>query len=267
MNRTARTALTLTTALGLALPAALSGCSLPGRQDSVGSTHLVVTRGPRITERSLAGVHAFNPHGSIRVLVDPSRERPEITARRRGASDAGIGLDARTEIGLNRMNLVVEVTDAAEEGTPIDLVIWTPSCGEVLIEGSGGTVELVGVSGQINVQRGADGQPGGDVLIRTNDHIPGPVNIFTSDGDVRILAGTATAGQFELVADDGEVSFSASVGEIRQVRPSESRWTGVVNKGVHAFTVRTLRGDVEVRLAEGDRDQLQQFNWRGHRHP
>lgn len=267
MNRAALTALSLTATIGLALPAGLSGCSLPGRQDSVGSTHLVVTRGPRITERSLAGVHVFNPNGSIRVLVDPSLDRPEITARRRGAGDTGIGIDARTEIGLNRMNLVVEVTDAAEVGAPIDLVIWTPSCGEVLIEGSGGTVELVGVSGQINVQRGADGQPGGDVLLRTNGDIPGPVNIFTNEGDVRILAGTGSAGQFELVADDGEVSFSASAGEVRQVRPTESRWTGVVNQGRHAFTVRTLRGDVEVRLAEGDRDQLQQFNWRGHRRP
>lgn len=261
------------------LACALVGCAMPSSSRQAATQEaqptgrtMVVIEGPRITPRSLAGIDVINAHGSVFVKVDPTLHRPTVEAipsrpgarspRDRRALQDQIQLSARTIIRDHRMVLLVRA-EPDDDSTRIDLHIRMPSCGGAIIKTAGGVVELVGVSGELNIEVGGDGRAGGDVRVRTEGPIPGPVRIQTSNGDITLYLSPQASGLMNLTADHGSVSFYSRGGHATGVRASSAAWSGVINKGINDFRVHTENGSILVRIADYPWERESSFQWSG----
>jgi len=262
---------------GLICGVLIGGCATPTARVSHDETPanartMVVVEGPRITARSLAGIEVANTLGSVYVTVDPSLNRPTVeaipsrpgvrSARGRRALMDTLEIQTRTIVQDHRMVLKV-MAGADNPSTRVDLHIRTPSCGGAIVATAGGVIELTGVSGELNLQVGADGRPGGDVHVRTESPITGPVRIITSHGDIALYLSPEAAGVFDLTADDGTVSVYARGGNATGIRASASAWTGTLNEGVNDFDAHTDSGDILVRIADYPWERDTPFPWTG----
>ncbi|MCB9844429.1 MAG: hypothetical protein H6811_00370 [Phycisphaeraceae bacterium] len=260
----------------------LAGCipgGLPSRKsDRIGATepsaggNRLIATGPRITPRSVAFLDAENVRGSIRLTVDRTMARATVTpqvrwpeglsnAERKAALDA-LRPTARVEVEGNRMVLRVRArTEVLPAGAHLDLSVRMPSCGGAIIRNAGGIVELVGVGGEILIVSGGELGEGGDIRIRTDSVVRGPVDISTSDGDVYLFMPGASAGTIELSTAQGDVEFQAIDGRVSASRPEPQRWTGVLNGGQSDIAIRTLRGNVVVRVHDRTWELPGEFSW------
>lgn len=255
----------------------IGGCASPTTRISHDATPantrtMVVVDGPRITARSLAGVDVTNALGSVYVTVDPSLNRPTVeaipsrpgvrSAQERRALQDTIDINARTIVQDQRMVLKLSA-GAADPATRVDLHIRTPSCGGAIVSTTGGVIELTGVSGELNLENGGDDRPGGDIHVRTESPITGPVRILTSDGDIALYLSPEAAGIFDLTTDGGTVSVYARGGNATGIKASASTWTGTLNKGINDFAAHTDRGNILVRIADYPWERDTPFPWTG----
>lgn len=261
------------TALGLAAALALAGCISHQTASSPRDRSLdegqVAVIGPRVSERSLAAIDVLNPRGSIRVIVDNELRNAEVRAsvRRNGRSERDVAslneqlkYSAVSSIVGGRVKLTVRPT-SVPIGEFIDVEIRVPSAASVYARNAGGLTELVGVSGEINVQSGSDRLLGGDVLVRTEQPVPGPVRIATSDGSVRMFLGPAASGDLDLTTSDGSVGVVSMASPVRDARPDPLRYTGVLGSGENEFFVTTRRGDIRINIGDANWEQGTNFDW------
>ena len=252
----------------------LGACTIPGgapferteriarpKPAPVGIT--VEPEGPTIARGTLAAVDVINPRGSVRVLVDPALTRPSVEvkpwttaglsrAELRAAEDA-IDLVAQTVLEDGQMVLRVRADTHIEwEHLRLDLVIRTPDSRTTTVRNQHGIVELVGVGGQIAVSSGELGDgPGGDIRIRTETPVEGPVHLSTTSGDIDIFIPGESGGVLELVSDDGRVIVNVQDGVVTGAVPEDKRFTGVLNGGVNTFYARTQHGRVSLTVEDG----------------
>ena len=225
--------------------------------------------GPRITTRSLARVEAINPRGSIRIVADNELSTAEVhaTVRKQGLSPQEharlteqLEYTAVTTIAGGRMRLAVRPTRTPVDGM-IDLEIRVPSIGSVYSRNAGGPVEVVGASGELNIQSGSDRMAGGDILIRTDQAIPGPVRVATSDGSVIMFLGPAASGDLDLTTAQGRIEVVNLVSPVRDARPEPQRYTGILGTGDNEFYIATRRGNIRLVIGEGDWENGVHFDW------
>ncbi len=254
--------------------ALLGACTIPGgapferteriarpRPAPVGIT--VEPEGPTIARGTLAAVDVMNPRGSVRVLVDPALTRPSVeikpwttaglTRKELKAAEDAIDLVAQTVLEEGRMVLRVRADTHIEwEHLRLDLVIRTPDSRTTTVRNQHGIVELVGVGGQIAVSSGELGDgPGGDIRIRTETPVEGPVHLTTTSGDIDMFIPGDSKGVLELVSDNGKVVVYVEDGVITGAVPEDSRFTGILNEGVNTFYARTQHGRVSLTVMDG----------------
>ena len=109
-------------------------------------------------------------------------------------------------------------------------------------------MDLVGVSGSIDVESGSDGVPGGPIYVRTGENVTGPISLKTSRGNVYLQAGAGTSARLDVESRSGEVEVVSRDSRVSEVRIGGSSWQGRVGAGEHTISLRTDRGDAIVRL-------------------
>lgn len=225
--------------------------------------------GPRITTRSLARVEALNPRGSIRIVTDDTLRTAEVraTVRKQGLTpqeharlSEQLDYSAVTTIAGGRMRLAVRPAKTPVDGV-IDLEIRVPSVGSVYARNAGGPIEIVGASGELNIQSGSDRLPGGDILVRTDRAIPGPVRIATSEGSVILFLGPAASGDLDLTTAQGKVEVVSLDSPVRDARPLGQRYTGILGTGDNEFFVSTRRGNIRLIVGQGPWESGVHFDW------
>ncbi len=256
------------TALGLSL--VLAGCITLSRREVEAARmrepeptkNRVIVQGPRITARSLAAVDIVNARGPVRVVVDPYLTRPTVDARPIPdvASDQEeidrlrevMVVSAESSIDTWRNVLRVRAAyQTSGEKARIELTIRIPSCGGVLIRNAEGNVDLIGVTGDINVHSGVLNQaPGGNITIATEQQMKGPIKLATTSGNIDIVMPGNSSGDYIVSSLDGRVHMQLLAGKVERAIIQTSRWTGVINGGDHLCQVETMKGNVRIRMAD-----------------
>jgi hypothetical protein len=218
-------------------------------------------------ERSALDVQNF--HGSVRIIVDPSLERIVPTAvagarqpwsegiQWRPAEAVSVVMDVERQPGGNVLKVRTGAMWPNPEEVWVDLTIRVPACSGVTIWNRGGLVELVGVSGAVQVENGPvelpDGSLGssnGDILLRTDQAMLEPVALVTSRGSVLYQVGPNSAGMFELIAEGGKEEFHSPL-----LRPDRMEHDGrtlraSVNRGTNHVLLRSDDGWVRAEIIE-----------------
>ncbi|MBX3363470.1 MAG: DUF4097 family beta strand repeat protein [Phycisphaeraceae bacterium] len=256
-------------AAALAITITLNGCIALRPEERAArqrepdeARYRVVVEGPRISANALAGVDIVNPKGPVRVIVDPSLRRAAVDARpipRNGADRRELerlreALAVSAESYVDDVRNVLRVRSAyrnPDENARIELTVYIPSCGGVMIRNADGHVELIGVSGDINVHSGVLGQtPGGSIMLVTETPVHGPLKLATTSGNIDIVMPSTSSGEYEVSTSEGRVQMQLIGGAISHSQSAATRWTGILNKGVHLCQVETMRGNVRVRLVD-----------------
>jgi len=238
--------------VALVMGLAASGCG-------VGLTRQIAVSGATSGDGPLA-VDVSNFSGPVRVRVDDRVSEPEVLARLR------LGSEADKEARRKAVDLVwvraevvdepggrifrVESTRPEEWRLPdpsVRLMLKMPSCEGARVYTNGGTVEVLGASGALEVVNGSDIDAGGDIIIRTGAALTEDVTLRTTRGDVRLQMGTGSAGRLDLATKEGDIAVRSSRGSLSRLFVSSEEWRAVLNGGSNEITIRVDEGDIEVR--------------------
>jgi hypothetical protein len=234
-------------------------------------------------DESTAGVTTaidiVNTNGSVLVFADKRWKTPEVylkakseKTRRLKVLPDWLRVDSVLEQGRPvlrvRCNAPIAGEHGGDETFTNRLVIRVPACTDIVLRNGGGTVEVRGVTGAIDVQNGFENRPGGDVIVRTDAAITSPVLVYSSEGNVHCQLGLGSKGRVEVSSDYGKAEVRARSTPFTGIRnPTDSRWTGTMDGGMNAVVVRTGKGVARLLVHEdsaeyrsrGDADV--EFNW------
>ncbi len=275
MTRLTITRIAAAAALGAAL--ALGACAPVQIPFAPVADWRVPVEGQRLEPGEPLIADIRNPQGSVKVVVRPELTRPEVVARpwyppgtgkaNPSPADFAIKTQALIEAGEDgRKTLVVQVRPNEDPDIRINLIVRTPPIETTLVRNAYGPVELVGVGDAINVHSGLAARgpaSGGDIRVRTERAIRGPVKLMTSGGDIHLYAGGDSAGALEALADNGAVRVSSRKRAVSGVYAQPHRYRGVLNEGANVFDLETARGDITVRFADGPWELAREFDWSG----
>lgn len=232
----------------------LGGCNRPVRE-------AVEIGGATLGAGSAPMVDVVNPSGSVRVEVDERLTAPTVFARIRpapgsqlepelAAAAVSVTAEASSEGDREVLRVRAEPDPDAAETPRVHLVVRVPDTAGVTVRNAGGAVELIGVSGPLDVENGYAGRPGGRIEVRAGEPVRGPVRLTTSEGPVFYQAPFGSTGRFDIRSAHGPARFTAHSGTVEDVRVEESRWTGVLNGGQNPVELRSGRGLVRAHIIE-----------------
>lgn len=263
----------------------LAGCTVPGgapyeSREKVTEPRVepaaitVIPSGPTIARDTMARVEAENPHGSVRIYVDKSLTAPTVSVKPFAPGgltqdeireiEDNLSIIAETILEENRMVLRAATSLEMEfEEVRLDMVIRTPDSSTTIVRNAHGIIEMVGVGGQIVASSGEMGPgAGGDILLRTNTPVDGPVHLSTASGDINVFIVGESAGEMELVSDDGVVVANIETGSVSNVRPEDGYYTGVLNSGANRIHMRTNRGRISLNVEDANWERSGPFEYR-----
>lgn len=233
----------------LALSLTVGGCARASRVTAVPISGI-----PQLSEYpTLLEIENFQ--GSVRVVVDNTREPGVWTRVRRAGSEAPrrrhelqelveVEATSETRDGARILRVVTNLAPEASDVTA-DLTVRIGRSAGVAVRNSGGYVELVGVSGPVHVENGIGGQPGGDIQVRTGQSMTAPAYLSTSSGSVIYQVGPGSTGKFDLRSQEGRAEFSSRLGRVDNVTSGQKWWHGTLSGGQNEVV---LRGDGDVRV-------------------
>ncbi|MCC6285958.1 MAG: hypothetical protein IT439_11785 [Phycisphaerales bacterium] len=234
----------------------------------------VIAGGTRITYRSLAAAQITNPMGGVVVEVDPTLARavveadasfpPGLPGAARDAYRKALSITAVGELTDSRVELMVNlaIAEGVQPVYPVLLVVRTPSCDQAIVRNVRGDVEMVGVSGAINIHSGVIGdEPGGNVRIRTDSPVRGPVKIATTGGEITLYLPPSSEGDFTMSTLDGRVSVIAGSARLTHAQHKPGEWTGVMNGGKNEFLIETMKGNISLRVDQENWATQAPFQW------
>ncbi len=148
--------------------------------------------------------------------------------------------------------LVVRATDLSIEGfrPPVDITVYVPQCDGLRVWNAEGNVEVVGVSGVLDIESGDELSRGGDIQIRSSQQLSESITAWSNNGDVTMLTGPNAAGTIELIAPHGKTSFWSKHGLTEHSRPEVGRWTGIWNDGTNSIKLESRTGNAKLMVVE-----------------
>lgn len=209
-------------------------------------------------------VEIHNVRGDVRVIVDPKRTEPRITAsfrydsfvtrltRERAFRAAPVA--ASYELRGDGVLLVVR-TDAVRGNLPslaTDLTVRIPACADVTIRTAEGDVEVIGANGTVDIVADTNDGRSVSIVYRTDAAITGRVVIRTNSGNILFNPGDGSSGRFVLTSGSGGAEFDVKAGKVSDVvLSSNARWEGVLNGGENSITLHSDDGTVRVKVRRG----------------
>lgn len=228
--------------------------------------HSVDIKGTPVTIGRFTAVDIENPKGNVKVVALPRNEEAYIRFRvqqehrmRWRAMRMKLDFDPNGEYFTAEhitdgelSTLVVRPTDLTIEGyrPPVDITVYVPQCDGLRVWNAGGNVDVVGVSGVIDVSSGDELRSGGDIEIRSGEELSETINAWSNGGDVTLLAGPDAAGTIELLAPRGKTSFWSKHGLTEHSRPEVGRWTGIWNDGTNSIHLESRHGNAKMMVVE-----------------
>lgn len=250
--------------LSLALIVSAAVATLTGCTPATDFT--VPLEGPGLALGTPTALDVRNNSGNVTVKVDRRLEAPEVRATLRSVNpavaprpatrDDGVLVVARGEEQAGRYILRVESDAPAENAglLQVDLEIRTPSCDGLRIRNAGGYVRVWGVAGAIEIENTDDASgtmPARFVEVRTDQPVPGPVSIRTTDDSIYYVVSGNSSGVFDIRVPPGKTySVDHRLGSMTGAVPTPTTWRAVFNGGTQPIRLIADDGAVKVRVYE-----------------
>ncbi len=180
----------------------------------------------------LFGVIIENASGNVEVITDPSIKVPEVRAkvygnderehRKAGTVPAWIAASIEKYEDINTLQVLA--ADPSEEKRSVDIRVVVPATAFVTVNNAHGTVELMNVSGALQVNNGVATGKGGRVIIRTDKPIKDGAIIRVRGGDATLAFGTGSAGPIDAKARSVNIRTPANAA--RGVVSDRENYTG-----------------------------------------
>lgn len=233
--------------LAILAVALLSGCASSVR----------TAQHERADPTALLALDIENFRGSVEVRVDPMCGEPQVYAQAFGAAfleddeaDAevqkAISLETELVEDKGRSTLVVRTTSTRKTNDhEVALVIHTPRCDGVRVRNRGGLVELVGVSGTLDIENSE-----GHVEVRTNKALTQDITVLVVDGTVYFQIPEGSTGEFDLETLQGVARFKNRVGDATNTYSTETQVQTVLENASNRVVMRTNLGDLRVNVMD-----------------
>lgn len=203
-----------------------------------------------------------NFHGSVTVLIDPlvTTLVPTVVAGANPPADSM--MDSRATETVNVVfewieqegGRVLKVRSGTTWPDPTqvwaDITLRMPSCSGAMIWNRGGQVELIGVTGAIQVDNGRFADSSGPIRVRTDLPVTSPVALTTEEGTVLLQIPTASTGMFELASGEGSVELSSTVIRPDYVTTDGQTTRAQINGGHNPILLRSYKGTVCAMVIE-----------------
>ncbi len=216
------------------------------------------------------GVDVQNRKGTVRVVADPRVRQPQVRAVRVAPSDERTRRGKRASPPAGPVENIAAAQMITVEGRSVlrvladqpfeDYAAWStmievrvPRCDGVRVRNTDGPVELVNVSGAIDVDNGAWNGPGGHVTLRTDRPISDPVLLATPRGDIRAIFGHGSALSIDAETQYGMVSVDARGQSVDGALARRLRWQGRVNGGEAPVRLTTGNGSIWIDFSSPPR--------------
>lgn len=224
------------------LAAPLTGCTatkrrVHGRVVSIANVESVMPpRQPAHIPPSkvapLFGVIIENARGTVTVMTDPKATVPEVRAkvagfderehRRAGTVPAWVAASIEKYEDINTLQVLA--ADPSDEQRSVDIRVVVPATAFVTVNNAQGTVELINVAGNLQVNNGVATGKGGKVIIRTDKPIKDGAIVRVRGGDAMLTFGAGTAGPIDAKARSVNIRTPANA--IRGVMSDRENYTG-----------------------------------------
>mgnify|MGYP001321631575 CR=1 FL=1 len=236
--------------LGLAVVAAatsLAGCKAP-------KSKRIAIAGPAVVAGGAVGLDVQNQNGGVRVVVDSGRPEAVVVARTRSGgrvvtegegAHAWIAAESVDQDGRSVLRVLATPTEEGSDD-PVDLVIFMPRCDGLIVRNAGGPVELVGVSGAVDVESGGAGRPGGWIRLRSDHAIASPVRLITDEGTVVCIVTPDSAGRISMNAPHGSAKIFAPQTVLLGAQVSQTAISATLNGGSNDIVLHTASGDAQL---------------------
>jgi len=215
-------------------------------------TLLVGTSGPVAVD-----VESFG--GDVEIFVDPDLAQPEVSITRRAMhgflrsdeSQASLAqISSSVTVSPGALGQVLVVRTSTTHGEPhfqaADVEIHLPACENVRVVTHNGDVEIVDVSGTVDVTT-----DDGDIIVATNHALTQPVTIINNSGDVDYRIRSESTGDFDCRAYRGQVIPNFRRGEVRVLPGTQhDAFFGRLNRGENLVTIRAADGHVRIAVVE-----------------
>ncbi len=194
-------------------------------------------------------VQIENKLGAVKVFADPKLKEPKIYASIMGKKEPRLAqwIAASIENQSEQRILRVLSADPALDKVPVILDVRVPAIAGTIIRNNGGKVTLRNVAGPIQVFNGITDGNGGDVDVKTEAALAGPVTIQARNGNVRMSMGRGSIGKLDL---SGKRGVSVDAPDIAMVGVTGNRTTLNAELGVwgQPFKVHANEGKVWLQV-------------------
>ncbi len=270
------TAITITRFFHKIIPAALlgavlltaTGCERMGglraRMTANEIAHTVELKGLPVTIGRFIAVDVENPKGNVKVVALSRNEEAYVRFRvqkenllkwrsmrmKLGFDPDGEYFTAEHITDGELSTIVIRPTDLTIEGyrLPVDVTVYVPQCHGLRVLNAGGSVDVVGVTGVIDIISGNEQVRGGKIEIRTDNALHEAINAWSNHGDVTLVTSPDAGGTIELVAPHGRTSFWSKHGQTEESRPEIGRWTGIWNDGTNSIKLESRDGNAKLMV-------------------
>lgn len=242
----------------LALLVVLVGCKGVSRR-------AIDITGAEPSASQVVAIDVTNFNGNVTIAADETQDGPSVNATVRGRK--GLFRRFATQEQVNAIwigaemveqegGTVLRVLSRADDAVPgservrVNLRINVPACNGVLVRNAGGRVEIRNVDGAIQVDNGYAGSKGGQIDVRTARSLDAPIALTTTEGRVFLQTGPESAGELDVISEDGRATVRAHVGALDNVLVTSQRWRGVLNGGTNPVLLKTGKGDARLLVLE-----------------
>ena len=188
-------------------------------------------------------VDVSNANGSVQIREVPSLERAEVFVyqiddkTKRGAPSSFVGT-------LNGSMLTIF---CGEESGRIQIEINVPSLQDCTIRNAGGTINVSGAAGVVDITNGSSTRQGDGITFTTNDVLASNFSIGTDRGSIALNIPSGSQGLVTIRGQPSRVSVLAPYETLSSVRLGEGTYSGVLNGGDTMFRV-SAPGPVALRF-------------------
>lgn len=208
----------------------------------------VAIEGEAVASNTAIAIDVQNDAGSVTIVASRRVTAPEITARLRSEIGSRFDTPDRHSVsaaltpGDSPTLRVTNVPEGSPAGLLTDIRIVVPRLGDVSVRNAGGGVSVTGATGRVDIDNGFSSGRGGDVELRFAEPIAAEIRATTPRGGVLLVAPKGSRGVLDLQSDDGQAGMYAASEHVDDVRSQRSRFTGVLNRGENAISLRTGKG-------------------------
>lgn len=214
----------------------------------------IAIAGPAVVAGAAVGLDVQNQNGGVKVVVDAARPEAVVVARTRSGGrvvtegDRAHAWIAAESVDQDGRSVLRVLSTPAEGGAdqPVDLVIFVPRCDGLTVRNAGGPVEVVGVSGAVDVESGGAGRPGGWIRVRSDHALSSPVRLITDEGTIVCIVTPDSAGRISMNAPHGSAKIFAPQTVLLGAQVSQTAISATLNGGSNDIVLHTASGDAQL---------------------